>query len=92
MAPSSPKRGETCSRRLPSPGPEEAEALSQRSTLEETSSYLDAAQALVQVELAVMDPSYDEDRDAAMIAQSLAEAEVTSYETSNASVLEDSAE
>lgn len=72
--------------------PQEAEALSQRGALDETSSYLDAAQALVQVELAVMDPSYDEDRDAAMIAQSLAEAEVTSYETSNASVLEDSAE
>ena len=65
-------------------GPEELEALSRRSVLEGLEGYLDAAERLVGIDLALMDPSFNGDRDDLAVRRSMAEAEVNRYENENA--------
>jgi len=67
-------------------GPEEVQALSDRTALEELASYLDNAERLVGASLTLMDPSGSGgERESIKIARAMAEAEVNRYESENAS-------
>jgi len=69
----------------PARGPEELAALSMRSVLDDAAGYLDAAEELVGIDLTLLDPSFDGDREALAIRRAFLEAEVNRFESDHPS-------